>query len=120
MRAPSATNAAFYSAFNARDIDAMDAVWARTKHVSCAHPGKTAIIGRAAVMQSWREILEVPAATPVMERPRLVRVTDDVTMVLCLERLGRICYTATNVFVLEDDEWRMAHHHAGPTLDAGS
>ena len=111
---PTGANRAFYAAFGAHDVEAMDRVWAEEHTVACTHPGKHAIVGRAAVMQSWREILEVPGATPTAVGPRLLRMSDDVVMVLCVERLGRVSYQATNVFVTEGGRWRMAHHHAGP------
>ena len=34
-----AANAAFYRAFAERDVDAMDALWARSIPVACIHPG---------------------------------------------------------------------------------
>jgi hypothetical protein len=116
---PAAANREFYVAFTAHDADAMDRVWAEQQAVVCVHPGKPAIVGRGAVMQSWREILSVPGATPTMEAPRLVRLTERVAIVVCVERLGRIAYVATNVFHAEDGQWRMVSHHAGPTqIDA--
>src|SRR5512146_1966411 len=41
-----ASNDAFYDAFNMRDIDAMDKLWAERAPVVCLHPGSTALHGR--------------------------------------------------------------------------
>jgi hypothetical protein len=92
----------------------MERLWAEEHTVACTHPGKLALVGRSAVMQSWREVLAVPGATPTPENGRLIRLTDETALVLCVERLGRVTYAATNLFVCEGGEWRMAHHHAGP------
>ena len=37
----------------------------------------------------------------------------DVALVLCEEELDSGTLAATNLFVREDSEWRIAHHHAG-------
>ena len=48
-------NEAFYVAFSTRDLEAMDALWARQAPVTCIHPGWNALTGRDAVMESWHE-----------------------------------------------------------------
>jgi hypothetical protein len=53
-------NEAFYAAFAARDIEAMDELWSRRPNVTCIHPGWSPLIGRDSVMQSWRAILSNP------------------------------------------------------------
>jgi len=50
-------NAAFYAAFEQRDPEAMDALWAREAPVACLHPGWEPLFGREAVVGSWRRIL---------------------------------------------------------------
>ena len=42
-----------YAAFHARDIKAMEAVWAEDVAVTCIDPGWNAIEGRAEVLKSW-------------------------------------------------------------------
>src|SRR5579883_2287878 len=61
-----AANGAFYAAFNARDMDAMASIWAARAPVACIHPGWNVLIGRDAVLDSWRGILSNP------EQPRIV------------------------------------------------
>ena len=42
-------NAAFYAAFEARDLDAMSEAWLHEDHVACTHPGWATLQGWPAV-----------------------------------------------------------------------
>jgi len=123
-----ATNEAFYDAFNTRDIDAMDKVWAERAPVVCLHPGSTVLHGRTQVIRSWHAILSSDGAPRVsVEGTRVVMLGDFnrsgagapmAAMVLCYERVtdpstgtGAIL-AATNVFVRESGAWRLVHHHS--------
>ncbi len=113
-----ASNEAFYAAFNTRDMNAMDRLWAERAPVVCLHPGSTALHGRNQVIRSWRAILGSDGAPRVaIEGPRVVML-GDTAMVLCYERVtdpdtgtGAVL-AATNVFVRESGEWRLVHHHS--------
>ena len=48
-----AANLEFYRAFAARDLAAMDALWARRTPVACLHPGWTAIKDRDAEFKAY-------------------------------------------------------------------
>jgi ketosteroid isomerase-like protein len=109
-----ATNAAFYAAFAARDVDAMEGLWAQRAPVACIHPGWHALDGRAAVMASWRGILHGPGSPDIVCADAAARVLGDAAFVLCTEELAGGLLVATNVFVREDGTWRLVHHHAGP------
>jgi hypothetical protein len=50
-------NATFYRAFTEGDYDTMSALWAERAPVTCFHPGARALIGRSAVLDTWRQIL---------------------------------------------------------------
>lgn len=108
-------NEAFYEAFETGDADAMDAVWAREAPVACLHPGWELLVGRDAVMQSWRGILLGGGAPGAIrcERP-LARVAGDCAWVVCREVLSGGSLAATNLFQRESGAWRMVHHHASP------
>jgi hypothetical protein len=58
-----AANLEFYRAFTARDLDAMDALWARRASVACVHPGWTALKDRDAIIESRAGILSEPRRT---------------------------------------------------------
>ncbi len=105
---------AFYDAFADRDVDAMEEIWARGAAVSCIHPGWTLLVGRDAVLESWRSILEGSAAPEVVSSREVVHLLGDVALVLCLETLTEGQLMATNVFTKEMGHWKMVHHHAGP------
>ena len=47
-------NERFYRAFEALDIDLMDAVWLHTERAKCVHPGWELLSGWEAVRKSWR------------------------------------------------------------------
>jgi ketosteroid isomerase-like protein len=108
-----AANLEFYRAFTARDIAAMDALWASQAPVACLHPGWTALNERTAIMESWSGILSHPDAPRVACYDEQVFLYGDVALVLCEEELEGGTLAASNLFVREADEWRIAHHHAG-------
>lgn len=107
-------NQAFYSAFNQKDIGAMDAVWARSVPVGCIHPGWNVLIGRELVMESWERILENPSQPKVFSGGASVSIMGNVAIVTCREMVTGAPLAATNVFVREDGAWRLVHHQSGP------
>jgi len=113
-----ARNVAFYDAFNARDMSAMDAMWAERAPVACLHPGSTALHGRSQVIRSWRSILASDGAPKVSVEGSRVVMLGETAMVLCYERVvdpetgSGAVLAATNVFVRESNEWRLVHHHS--------
>ena len=108
-----AANLEFYRAFTARDIAAMDALWARQAPVACLHPGWTALNDRTAIMESWNGILSNSDAPHIACYDEQVFLYGNVALVLCEEELEGGTLAASNLFVREADEWRIAHHHAG-------
>ncbi len=109
-----AANQAFYDAFTGRDVVAMSQLWARDHVVACVHPGRKALLGRDAVMASWRAILDSPDAPKLQVAEAAAVVVGDAAFVTCIEQIGDARLAATNVFALEQGEWRMVHHHASP------
>jgi ketosteroid isomerase-like protein len=106
-------NEAFYAAFSGRDLEAMEQVWSRRDTVTCIHPGWTALSGREAVMRSWRAILTNPQSPRVRISGAAASVQGDVAYVVCYEHLSEAVLVATNIFVREDNWWRLIHHQAG-------
>lgn len=109
-------NAEFYRAFNRGDAAAMQALWAKHANVACFHPGSTLLLGREAVLESWRSMLREPPAFRLRCDHAAVSLFGETAIVTCYEGTGdRAAHlAATNVFVLEEGAWRMVHHHAGP------
>ena len=114
-RAVVAANAAFYAAFQARDVAGMEALWARGLPVAVIHPGWPPVHGRAAVLETWRRILEGSAPPEIACSRAWPYLNGDSAFVICYEKLPGGDLVATNVFAREDGQWRIVHHQAGPT-----
>ncbi|MFL5261168.1 MAG: nuclear transport factor 2 family protein [Anaeromyxobacteraceae bacterium] len=107
-------NSAFYVAFSARDIAAMEAVWASEAPVMCVHPGWDALRGRDEVMESWRAILNGPGSPEIGCSHAFAQVLGDTAIVVCREHVPGGELVATNVFVREAGSWKLVHHQASP------
>jgi ketosteroid isomerase-like protein len=108
-----AANLEFYRAFAARDLAAMDALWAKAAPVCCIHPGWPALSDRDSVMESWHGILSSADSPKIACFDERVLLYGDTALVICEEELEGGTLVASNLFVREDGEWRMAHHQAG-------
>jgi ketosteroid isomerase-like protein len=108
-----AANLEFYRAFAARDLAAMDALWAKRAPVACLHPGWIALKDRDAIMESWTGLLSNPDAPRIACYDEQAFLYGDVALVLCEEELESGTLAASNLFVRENGNWRLAHHHAG-------
>jgi uncharacterized protein (TIGR02246 family) len=127
----SAVNAAFYAAFEAADLDAMNELWIEDDEALCIHPGALPVRGFAAIGRSWALIM---ANTPYIQfflTDVEVSVLGDVASVTCTENVltadestdeGSFAgakAVATNVFVRTDGGWRLWIHHASPVMSGG-
>ena len=106
-------NAAYYRAFSTADFAAMNRIWADDK-VSCIHPGWPVLIGREAILESYREILRNPNQDRIDPRNETVMVAGDEARVICAKFVGGAALAATNLFKRIDGAWRMTHHQASP------
>lgn len=118
-----AANEAFYAAFEARDIDAMDAVWEHSDRVVCTHPGWARLRGWEAVRASWARLFAGPQRLQFVLTTVDVEVVADAGWVHLDENLLDGGATATvaalNVFHRDaDGRWRMIVHH-GSTVVGG-
>ncbi len=110
-----AANESFYRAFNQKDLEAMDAVWARSVPVGCIHPGWNVLSGRDPVLQSWERILTNPDQPKIiMGGANVTMLGDAAAVVVCRELVAGTPLAATNIFVLEDGFWKLVHHQSGP------
>src|ERR1039457_5439842 len=82
-----AANAAYYRAFTSADFAAMSRLWA-DDNVSCIHPGWPVLLGRQAVLESYREILRNPDQERIDPRNETVMVAGDEARVFCVEFVG--------------------------------
>lgn len=115
-----AANAAFYAAFARNDADALDALWAREAQVACLHPGWEPLLGRDAVVESFRRIFAAGGAPDSIRCERAsAHAFGEAAFVICLEVIPGGALAATNLFVREGGSWRMVHHHASPLAPRG-
>jgi hypothetical protein len=92
----------------------MDQIWA-DDGVSCVHPGWTPLIGRAAVVDSYRNILTSPNRVRIAHREDTAILTGDEGRVVCIEIVeGTALLAATNFYRRIGGAWRMVHHQASP------
>jgi ketosteroid isomerase-like protein len=115
-----AAERAFYAAMADGDLDRMMALWADDDAAVCNHPGGSRLIGREAILASFREIFAgggVRSAGAGVPAGRI----GDVAVHSLIERIavdGRggtetVEVVATNVFVRSGGGWRILVHHAG-------
>jgi hypothetical protein len=108
-----AANIAYYRAFAARDLPAMEAIWAE-EGVSCVHPGWPALIGRAPIIASYRDIFRNPSQDAVTARDERALMEGLDGRVFCVEEVGGGILLATNWFRAIGGKWRLLHHQASP------
>jgi uncharacterized protein (TIGR02246 family) len=121
-----AANAAFYSAFEARDLDAMAEVWERSDRSSVTHPGWPRLSGWAKVAGSWDAIFRNTPYIQFVLTDERIDVIGDTGWVSVDENilqsagapedseLSGARVAATNVFVRDEGQWRMVLHHGSP------
>jgi len=127
-----AANAAFYSAFEAGDLDAMADVWEHSDRIAVTHPGWPTLRGWPSVAGSWDAIFRNTPYIQFVLTGDEVAVVGDVAWVTLDENilqttggaaesqeLSGVRIAAVNVFVRARDGWRMVLHHGSP-VSAGA
>ena len=129
VEAVRSANAAFYSAFEARDLDAMADVWERSERASVTHPGWPRLSGWGRVAGSWDAIFRHTPYIQFVLTDERVDVVGDAAWVTVDENIlqaangdesggaGALAgarVAATNVFVRHGPAWRMVMHHGSP------
>lgn len=131
-----AANAAYYEAFEARDLEAMSDAWEHGDRVSCTHPGWQTLRGWGAVAGSWFALFQGPQHLQFVLTGTHVEVVGDVAWVTVDENLldsggqapgageadaavgGTVA--ALNLFVRgADGRWGMVAHHGAPVARRG-
>lgn len=126
-----AANAEFYAAFEACDIDRMEAVWDTSDDVRCIHPGWPLLSGRSRVMRSWSVLMANTAYIQFFLTRVDVVAAGDLAVVTCEENIltgvddeehglgGSQRVVSTNVFRRRGDAWLLWVHHGSPVLSPG-
>ena len=122
--AVAAANTAFYQALEARDLAAMDRVWAHEESASCVHPGWHRLDGWTEIRRSWENIFANARPWSVFCEDVRVEVSGDVGWVTCVEAITPFGadpdeetarMQATNILARRDGRWLLLHHHASPS-----
>jgi len=120
---PTPLNAAnaFYEAFEARDLEAMMAVWAEDEDIICVHPSGARLVGYAAVRASWSEIFSSGVGRRIRLAGAVVMQTISMAVQCVTEHVTvgdeeepRPPLEVTNIFLHTPAGWRMLAHHASP------
>lgn len=117
-----AANAAFYSAFQEADLEAMGLVWSHDPIVSCVHPGWVPLNGWRPIEHSFRAIFSNPGWLRVKPEDVIVVVEGDLAWVRCIEVVSSLSdrgpaqgkVAATNLFRREHGVWKLVLHHGSP------
>lgn len=122
---PEKAEAAFYSAFEICDLEAMMAVWCDDKEAVCIHPHGPRLTGSREIRDGWRQIMA--------HSPRIRFKVDDLHTIqnadLAIHLVNEDIHVgdteepdftilATNVYRRTADGWRIVLHHASPTPEA--
>jgi len=122
LEAVQAANAAFYAAFEARDIDGMSMVWEHSDRIVCTHPGWASLRGWGQVAASFFALFQnsqhlqfilTKETTEVVGMLAWVSIDENI-----LEGPNATTVAALNLFARDDDgDWLMVAHHASPVSD---
>jgi ketosteroid isomerase-like protein len=118
-------NRRFYDAFEALDMERMEACWASRGDIACLHPGGPWQRGWEEVREGWGAIMANTGYIEFEIADAAVSLVDPVAWVTCTERITSAGagatpavaeVAATNLFVLDETGWHIAVHHASPVI----
>ena len=120
IEAVSAANLAFDRALSARDINAVEKVWAAGPYVIAVHPAsKILIVGWDAVRKSWEGTFDRFSEVSVSTKEPQIHVTQNIAWVVGVESVqGKfkngdpVSFAAftTNMYEKQDGRWLMVLH----------
>lgn len=114
----SAANRAFYDAFEAGDLGAMEQVWERSPRAVCTHPGWGTLRSWEAIRPSFELLFKRDDTLQFIVTSEEISLEGGVAWVTCDENLWSREFAGTaaalNVFVRDEltGSWRMVAHHA--------
>ena len=117
-------NQAFYSAFEARDLEAMSGLWEHSDRILCTHPGWATLRGWGQVAASFFALFQNDQHLQFILTNERAEVQGDTAWVAIDENILSESQPATTVAALNlfvrtsAGEWRMVAHHAS-TVTAG-
>ncbi|MGQ0844967.1 MAG: nuclear transport factor 2 family protein [Sporichthyaceae bacterium] len=128
-------NEDLYAAFEAGDLDRMDALWIDGEHsesVVCVHPGWPTLRGRDEVLRSWAMIMANTTYIQFVITDVELELAGDLAVLTCVENIITAAEddesgadstafagargVATNLFRRTDAGWRLWVRHGSPVL----
>ena len=112
-------NAAFYAAFESRDLDAMSRLWEHSDRVVCTHPGWASLRGWPKVSASFFALFQNAQHLQFIITNERAEVGNELAWVTLDENIldvdGATTVAALNVFARRPDgRWVLVVHHASP------
>ncbi|MBD2245021.1 nuclear transport factor 2 family protein [Nostoc sp. FACHB-888] len=119
-----AANAAFYRAFERKDIEAMSAIWSQGTGSFCIHPGSNILRGWKEIRTSWEQIFKNTAYIEINTDIISTEINDNIAYVILRENVFQVVNgrrleaqsTATNIFQFLGGKWYLLHHHGSPVF----
>lgn len=119
-----AANAAFYRAFEKKDISAMSGVWSQGTGSLCIHPGRNVLRGWKAISESWEQIFKNTSYIEVETQIIATEVRNNIAYIVLVETLLQVSRNrrveaqsmATNIFERMGSSWYLVSHHGSPLL----
>jgi len=119
-----AVNAAFYRAFEKKDIAAMSSVWSQGTGSLCVHPGRKVLRGWKEIRTSWEKIFDNTPYIEINIDILTTEVTENVAYIVLIENILQVLggkrieaqSMATNVFQHLGGQWYLVHHHGSPII----
>lgn len=116
---PSDAEAAFYTAIEDKNIQAMQDIWLDSEHIICIHPMGARLQGREQVIQSWQQIFTNDTSLKFSLNDLDQQLSDKLAVHILHEHIRPssapdkvTIVETTNAYKLTDDGWRMILHHA--------
>lgn len=116
------TEASFYEALQAADLDRLMACWADEDEVVCVHPGQPRLLGLGAIRSAFEALFN---EGNLRIRAESIRKIDSMSCAVhsVRERIEVLTpqgpavafVLATNVYFKTAQGWRMVAHHASPS-----
>lgn len=115
------TEANFYEALQAGDLDRLMACWADEDEVICVYPGSARLVGLGAVRAGFELMLsngglriEAQAVRKIESMTSAVHSVRERIEILTNEGPITAYVSATNVYYKTAQGWRLVAHHASP------
>lgn len=119
-----AANAAFYRAFEKKDIEAMATVWSQGTGSLCIHPGREVLRGWDSVRSSWEKIFRGTSYIEIDIEVIKIEVQGDFAYVILVEKVLQVAGNrrakaqsiATNLYERMAQKWYLIHHHGSMVM----